>query len=451
MEQVPVVIQRAVPGLDATQFQFLRERTHFLLSWAYVTEKTAVQLLRNSLQVCILPLHAALAARCGQYTRLCMGPSCSEGTTVLHQVVHGLCWITCHTSCTTTLPKQVFDGPEERKKVIDRFALKRQLRELQRLGMPLPCGARQVLHSTDGAPARPSTCPARAPGNAPHACVPLQPLHAGAWVREEIGGSSVGRPHLAKTAAACRLLMEQQCHSSKSAGPASNNAMPDFFRPASGSKAGDGTIAGGGGVMTWRATSPLLSGICDAVPGTVATSGEAGSQSGVQHKQFHKMDVGLALPRDPRDVRIQRDSGIGQCGPDTVVTERTQLHVRHNDKRSSEVSEAAADLCAMHLTEDSPAQPSVLEDERILGQLGEESKQLAEMSKGLLKRAADLLGQSEAFEQAVERAVAQESNIQGAGAGSAQVDTELAAVAIREEHELTQDEQGLLQDLLAAV
>lgn len=51
VDDVPVVIQRAVPGLDATHFQFLRDRTHFLLSWAYVTEKAAVQLLRNSLEV----------------------------------------------------------------------------------------------------------------------------------------------------------------------------------------------------------------------------------------------------------------------------------------------------------------------------------------------------------------------------------------------------------------
>ena len=51
-DAVPIVIERAVPGLDATQFQFLRDRVHFLLSWAYVREKPAVQLLRHSLEVC---------------------------------------------------------------------------------------------------------------------------------------------------------------------------------------------------------------------------------------------------------------------------------------------------------------------------------------------------------------------------------------------------------------
>lgn len=48
---VPLVVQRAVPGLDATHFQFLRERMHFLLRWAYVKEKPALHLLRNALEV----------------------------------------------------------------------------------------------------------------------------------------------------------------------------------------------------------------------------------------------------------------------------------------------------------------------------------------------------------------------------------------------------------------
>lgn len=48
---VPEVIQRAVPGLDAAKFEFLKDRTHFLLSWAYVQQKPALQLLRNSLEV----------------------------------------------------------------------------------------------------------------------------------------------------------------------------------------------------------------------------------------------------------------------------------------------------------------------------------------------------------------------------------------------------------------
>ena len=53
LNYVPLVVQRAVPGIDGSQFQFLRERTHFLLSWAYVQEKPALQLLRNSLEVVV--------------------------------------------------------------------------------------------------------------------------------------------------------------------------------------------------------------------------------------------------------------------------------------------------------------------------------------------------------------------------------------------------------------
>ena len=49
---VPPVIQRAMPGLRAPDFVKLRMQTHFLLSWAFVREAEAINLLRNSLQVC---------------------------------------------------------------------------------------------------------------------------------------------------------------------------------------------------------------------------------------------------------------------------------------------------------------------------------------------------------------------------------------------------------------
>jgi hypothetical protein len=48
---VPPVIQRAIPGLQAEQFFILRHKTDFLLSWAYVRVSEAFRLLRNSLEV----------------------------------------------------------------------------------------------------------------------------------------------------------------------------------------------------------------------------------------------------------------------------------------------------------------------------------------------------------------------------------------------------------------
>jgi hypothetical protein len=51
--EVPLVIQRAMPGLKAAEFMKLRLQTHFLLSWAFVKEAEAINLLRNSLQVLV--------------------------------------------------------------------------------------------------------------------------------------------------------------------------------------------------------------------------------------------------------------------------------------------------------------------------------------------------------------------------------------------------------------
>lgn len=350
---------------------------------------------------------------------------------------------------------QAFDATEECQKVKERFAFKRQLREQQRLGMPLPRGVRWVLHSSERATARPNTCPPSVACNHFAVAMPGEPLHTGTWIHEEIG-AFVPVSDMRNTAhrylqPGGKQIEGKRMEGMKNVGVHHDHPVPQVFRPAAiASEAGPRGVPD---ALSCRTTSPLVSGVSRPV-----SVNAAAAMASLNHRLPTKSRDRC---RGGEDVRGTAADTEAPCHPmlycDQQMLDTATTYVNdHADEGMRGISApyiapsvVSTKASSVHkLGENFNAAPVV--DDQVLGHLDEESRRLAEMSQGLLKRAAELLGQSEEFEHAVEltsklrlgSTVQHPNHITAAPFPHGTHTTD---------YELTPDEKGLLQDLIAAV
>lgn len=341
---------------------------------------------------------------------------------------------------------QAFDAMDARQKVKDTFALKRQLREMQRLGMPLPRGARQVLHSGEQAAARPNTCPASTARSPIHAAMTIMPLHTGAWVRDDFA-ASVPVLDLGKAAPKQKQPRDQWRPSVRDASVGQAEFVPEFLlSTATEHVAGGQASKQERAAVTWRTTSSLVSGIPLAMSynaAMMAVDPITSIQSNVGHDRVQKGDEASAADTQLPCHQLQ------PCHPHTGAPFACLIDEEGPEKHTAAYTAAYSEAARTCVTLERDGRARELDDQAI-GPLDEESQKLAAVSKGLLKRAADLLGQAEDFQQAVGQAAGQppdseKFHVSHTGVGAT------SSTGIPKQHELTQEENGLLQDLMAAL
>lgn len=354
---------------------------------------------------------------------------------------------------------QAFDATEECQKVRERFALKRQLREQQRLGMPLPRDVRWVLHSSGRATARPNTCPASTAGTYLAVGMLGQPVHTDAWIRKEIGAfipvSEMGHTAHKHLQPSDKQIDDRQPEGIQNAGMHRDHPVPQFFRPAAVDAESGAT--GVPDALSWRTTSPPLSGIPQ--PPSVDTAADmAALNPRLSGKSRDRCKGGEGFKGTTPHAEAPCQPMLF-CGKQVQEPATTYINDYEDEGMygTSVPNVVPSVVCAkdatVHKLGADVNAPSLIDDQG-LGHLDEESQRLATMSQGLLKRAAELLGQSEEFEHAVEHAVEQTAALKLESTFQSPI--QIAAVPFQNgthtvDDELTPDEKGLLQDLIAAV
>ena len=341
---------------------------------------------------------------------------------------------------------QAFDAIDERQKIKDTFALKRQLRELQRLGMPLPQGARQVLHSREQAKARPNTCPASTARSPVHVAMPIMPLHTGALVRVDFAASI---PVLDQGKAAPKQTQprDQWRPIVRDTSVGQAEFVPAFLQSTvtehvAGGQASKQERA----AVTWRTTPPLVSGIPLAMSynaAMLAVDPITSIPSNVGHDRVQKGDEASAA-----DTQLPYHQ-LRPCHPHTGGPLACLLDEQGPEKHTTAYTAAYSEAARTAVTLERDGRARELDDQAI-GLLDEESQKLSAVSKGLLKRAADLLGQSDDFQQAVGQAAGQPPASEKFHVSQTGVDA-ASSTGIPKQHALTQEENGLLQELIAAL